>query len=136
MFNRNKLRLKASRRAAAVVELAVCLPVIMLVVLGSLEAANMLFVRQAAVQAAYEAAKAAARSTGSVARGRQLAEEVLRARRINRPTIRFAPANVDDLAPGTPFNCEIEINSAERSITGSSVFAGLTIRTVASMVKE
>lgn len=41
-FNRRKT---ARRRGAAVVEFAVCLPVIILVVLGSIEAASMLFLR-------------------------------------------------------------------------------------------
>ncbi len=40
----------SNRRAVAMVELAVCMPVIVLVVFASLEGANMLFVRQATVQ--------------------------------------------------------------------------------------
>jgi Flp pilus assembly protein TadG len=43
------------RSGAAVVELAVCMPLIVLLTFASLEGANMLFMRQAAVQAAYEA---------------------------------------------------------------------------------
>ncbi len=54
------------RRGAAIVELAVCLPVIALIVFASLEGANMLFVRQATVQAAMKQQSRAADETGLV----------------------------------------------------------------------
>ena len=44
------------RRGAAVAELALCLPLILVLVLGSIEACNLLFLRQALVAAAYDGA--------------------------------------------------------------------------------
>lgn len=137
MFNKKTHRNKKQRRAgSACVELAVCMPMIALIALGSMEGANKIFVRQAAVQAAYEAAKATASHEGSAARGQALARQVLLARNILVPTITFDPANPDALDPGTPFTVLVSVNGGERTVTGMGPFQNLTIEARASMVKE
>lgn len=124
------------RGGAACVELAICLPIVILLVFASLEGANMLFLRQSAVQAAYEAAKATARSSGSQQSGRQLAEDVLAARNVTPSSISFSPANVESLAPGTPFTVTVSVPSNARTTTGIGPFGGLTIEAEATMQKE
>lgn len=96
----------------------------------------MLFLRQAAVQSAYEAAKAAARSDGGQSLGLQRAQEVLAARSINGSTINFSPANVDTLAAGTPFTVSVTVPGSAKSITGIGPFGGINIQTQATMAKE
>jgi len=44
------------RRGMAVVEMAFCLPVIVLVIFGGIQAANLIFLKQAISEAAYEGA--------------------------------------------------------------------------------
>lgn len=124
------------RRGAAVVELALCLPVIALLVFGALEGANMLFLRQALIQSAYEAAKATAKSTGSQANGQQLAQDVLTARSITPSAITFNPANVDALTPGTPFTVTVTADGDQKSIVQIGPFNGLSISAQATMLKE
>lgn len=125
-----------SRNGSAVIELAVCLPVITLLVLASLEGANMLFLRQAVVQSAYETARSAAKSTGSQAGATTLGTQVLAARRIVSPTITFDPVNVDSLDPGSVFTVNVAVPGDSRSITGIGPFNGLTIDAQATMLKE
>lgn len=96
----------------------------------------MLFLRQAAVQSAYEAAKAAARSNGGQALGLQRAQQVLAARNINGSTINFNPGNVDGLDAGTPFTVTVTVPGTARSITGFGPFNGVNIQTQATMAKE
>lgn len=140
MNSRPRLRKSISkrdqRRGAACAELAVCLPVIVLLVFASLEGANMLFLRQAVVQSAYECAKASAKSNGSQQTGRQLATQVMAARNVANPTITFAPANVDDLDAGTPFTVTVSVPGDSRSVTNIGPFNGLTIQAQATMQKE
>lgn len=128
--------LRNIKRGTAVVELAVCLPLIVLLVFASLEGANMLFLRQAVVQSAYETAKSVAKTNGVQSRAVTLGEQVLSSRGVVTPTITFNPSNVQVLAPGTPFTVSVAVPGDSRSITGFGPFNGLTIRAQAAMVKE
>ncbi|MEM8733553.1 MAG: TadE/TadG family type IV pilus assembly protein [Planctomycetota bacterium] len=127
---------KRTRRGAAVVELAVCMPLIALLVFASLEGANMLFLRQAVVQSAYEAAKVAARADGSQARAQRLANDILASRNINPSQISFSPSNVDSLDAGTIFTVTVSAAGDQKSITTIGPFGGLNIEAQATMHKE
>ncbi|MCA9134032.1 MAG: pilus assembly protein [Planctomycetales bacterium] len=124
------------RRATAVVELAVCLPLIVLLIFASLEGANLLFLRQAVVQSAYETAKSVAKSNSSQANATTLGTQVLAARGVVAPTITFSPEAVDALAAGTPFTVSVAVPGDSRSLTRIGPFRGLTIQAQATMLKE
>ena len=124
------------RTAAAAVELAVCLPVIVILVFGALEGANVMFCRQAMVEAAYEACKHASRRDGSSARANTLAQDILRARRVNTANITMSPANVTSARPGSDVNVRITVNSNQRTFTGLGLFSGRLIDVSATMQKE
>ncbi len=57
-INRKPLRgVKRKRNGTATVELAVCLPLIVIIAFGSIEATNMIFLEQRLTAAAYEGAQ-------------------------------------------------------------------------------
>lgn len=118
------------------VEFAVCMPVIVLVVFASLEGANMLFVRQATVQAAYEATKFASRRDGTSERAERLATDVLAARRINNPSITFVTGDPQSTPSGSDVTIRVSVNSNDRLITGLRIFSNRQIEAVATMQKE
>jgi Flp pilus assembly protein TadG len=118
------------------VELAVCLPVIVLVVFAALEGANMLFVRQAVVQAGYEAAKHASKREGTRAEAENLALQVLAARRINRPQITFVSGNPDTTRTGSDVIVDVSVNSNDRLFTGLGIFSNRRIEARTTMKKE
>lgn len=126
----------APRCGVACVELAVCLPLIMLLILASLEGSNMLFLRQAVVQSAYETAKVAAKPSADRARAVQLGEQVLASRNVVQPQIEFIPDNFETLQPGELFAVEVSVPGDSRSITGFGPFNGLTIRARITVSKE
>ena len=126
----------AYRKATATVELAVCLPLLSLLVFAALEGANMMFLRQAVVQAAYETAKSAAKSNGDQATATTLGTQVLAARGVTSPTISFSPNNVANLSRGQAFTVTVAVPGDSRSITGIGPFNGLTIDAQATMLKE
>ncbi|MEZ6136864.1 MAG: pilus assembly protein [Pirellulaceae bacterium] len=134
--NLRTLRRRDPRRGAAVVEFAVCLPVMVLLIFASLEGANMLFVRQATVQAAYEAVKSAARSNGSTATATTIGQDVLAARNITLDSLTFNPPSVNGAAAGTPIVCTVRVQGDSRSIIGFGPFRGLVIEAQATMIKE
>jgi Flp pilus assembly protein TadG len=133
---RNRNTIRSNRKGTAIVELAVCMPVVALVVFASLEGANKLFVRQATVQAAYEAAKFGSRRDGTRVQSERLATEVLSARRINSPTITFVTGDPATTRSGSDVTVRVSVNSNDRLITRFRIFSGRQIEAVATMQKE
>ncbi len=97
------------RRAAAVTELAVCLPVLTLVVFGSIQACNLIYLKHGCVTAAYEGTLELAKSNASSASILTRAEQVLSARGIRAASVRILPAGVEISAtpPGIAFTIEV-----------------------------
>ena len=124
------------RTGGALVEFAVCLPLMVLLIFASLEGANLLFVRQAVVQAAYEAAKSVAKPDGTVANARLLGEQVLVARNLGQHQITFIPSDAETAPRGTPVTVQVEVNSNSRDILGIGPFRNLVIQAEAVMAKE
>ena len=124
------------RRGGAVVELAVCLPVIALIGFGSMEAASMIFLRQALVQSAYETVKESVKTNGDQATARLRGQQVLDAREVEGETITFSPANTDDLPRGTPVTVTVSAPGDANSILSIGPFKGQTITVSATMLKE
>lgn len=117
-------------------ELAVCLPAIMLLTLGAIEATSMTFLRQALVQTAYEAAKESVRRGGSQAEGISIAQQVLAARTITDATISFTPQTVASVSRGTPVTVVVSAPGDVNTILPFGPFAGRTVQVEATMIKE
>lgn len=136
LLSNRTLRPKRTRRAAATAELAVCLPLIVLVVMGSIEAASMTFMRQALVQSAYETVKASVKTHGSQAEGLVRGQQVLAARNIQGHQFTINPTNVDDLDAGIPVTVTITAPGDANTIFPFGPFAGRQITAQATMLKE
>ncbi len=52
-----QFRSQASRRAAAMIEFAICMPVFFLLAMGTIETCRMIYLRQSLKLAAYECAR-------------------------------------------------------------------------------
>jgi Flp pilus assembly protein TadG len=88
------------RRGAALVELAVCLPTLMFVLLMAMEAADMIFLKQTLHIAAYEAARTAIKPDATSSQSLESGRHILDDRRIMDYTIRFTPIDVSQVSPG------------------------------------
>jgi len=133
---RNRIARTNSRRGAAAVEFAVCLPVVLLVVFGSIQAASMLFLRQATIQAAYEGVKVAISDDGTDDGVREAAQLVLDGRQLTGVTIDIQPSNVDSLEPGTVIDVVVSAPSDENTLFPFGLFTGTIVSANAVMVKE
>lgn len=127
---------KKNRRGAAVVEFAVCLPLIVLIVFGSIEAASMLFLRQATVQSAYEGAKVAIQADATDADVQAAATQVIAGRQLSNVTISTIPASIDDLDPGTTIQVTVSAPGDENSMFPFGPFRNRQVSADAFMVKE
>lgn len=124
------------RRGAAIVEFAVCLPIIMILILGSIEATSAIFVRQALTTSAYEGIREAIRSQVTSADAMARSQAILTARQIRSSTIRFTPTEVQSAARGSLVVIEVSAPFGANSPFMGRVIADRTntVRTV--MVKE
>ena len=132
----DKLNRLRNRKGAAVVEFAVCLPLIMVIMLGSIEAANMLFLRQALVQASYEGVKAAVRLDSDNASVVEIANSVAAGRRIEGFSVETIPADVTLVPQGEFIRVRTSAPVNSNSFLSGTVFRNLTIDAEAVMVKE
>lgn len=116
------------------VEFAVCLPVIMVLLLGSMEATSAIFVRQALATSAYEGIREATKAGSSSADAIARARRVLEVRGIRAANIRLTPAEVYGIPRGSNVVIEVSAAYASNSPFFGNVIADrtTTVRTVMS----
>ncbi len=134
-YRKNQTR-RSLRRGAAVVEFAVCLPLIVLIVLGGIQAASMLFLRQTLVQAAFEAVKSGVKVEGSAIRAEAAARAVIEGRELDNVTITVTPGNLEDLPRGEIVEVTVSAPGDDNSLFPFGPFAGRDVIARAVMVKE
>ncbi|MEM8946178.1 MAG: TadE/TadG family type IV pilus assembly protein [Planctomycetota bacterium] len=103
---------RSLRSAVATVELAICLPVLSLVVFGSIQATNLIFLQHAVTAAAYEGSLELAKSNSTSATVTARVQQVLDAREVVRSTIAIVPTNADvsTLPPGSIVTIVVRAN--------------------------
>jgi Flp pilus assembly protein TadG len=130
-FRRNR----RSERGVATVEFAVCLPVILAIVMGTLECTTMIFVQQSLQVVAYEAVRTAIEADSGSADVRRRADQVMSERRLNAGVVTFSPSDIDSVAPGTPITVTVEVPADRNSFMNLRFFRN-TLRSAATMNKE
>ena len=119
----------------AVVELAVCLPAIVLLVLGSIEACSMVFVKQGLHIAAYEGIRRGILYDGTEDLVKTRCQQILDERQIKGATIELTPAQPETLEQGNELTVRITVPVQDNSLMRLSFFDG-QLEAEATMVKE
>jgi hypothetical protein len=119
-----------------VAELAVCLPVVLTIVLGTIGTCSFLFTRQAMCTGAYEAARVAVRQGGTAAEAVRRCEEVLAARGIRDAEISFSAADVADVKSGEFVTVTVNATSAAAGYMPRGFYWNSSITVQVAMVKE
>ena len=96
----------------ATVELAVCLPVLVLIVFGSIQATNLIYLQHAATSAAYEGMLELAKPNATNDSVEARIQQVLEARELTETEIRLAPdgINISQAPPGDTVTIEVTAN--------------------------
>lgn len=123
------------RRGSATVELAVCLPVILLLIAGAIEGANFAFLRQTLAQSAYEGIKVAVRRNSTPAQGLQAAQRITQQRNVQGVTFQFQP-DPATAAPGSPVTLIVTAPGDANSQFPIGPFSNRTISVRATMARE
>jgi Flp pilus assembly protein TadG len=101
MFRRLRQRRPADRRGSVLTELAICLPVLTLLILGSIDIANTIHLKHSVTIAAYEAGQTSTCQGGSEAAGRTKGLAIFTDRAITGGTITYSPPINAATLPGT-----------------------------------
>lgn len=124
------------RCGAAIVEMAMTLPVFALIVLASIEASSMIFLKQSLEITAYEGARIAivpGSNSGNVLAGCQ---QILLARGVVVDSIAVAPSDFDRQPYGTPIRVEVTAKCVDNSLTSAWFYVGKSISADVTMMKE
>ena len=119
-----KRRIADKQRGAAVAELAVCIPIVFVVVFGAIEACDLHFLRQALVAAAYEGALLGSQQDKTEAEIIQRVQTTLSARNItvSDVSVNVQGSNYDSMKAGRPFTVHIEAPLGPNA-AGPTIFA-------------
>jgi Flp pilus assembly protein TadG len=125
----------ASRKGAALVELAVSLPILLLLTFGSIEATNALVLKQTLTETAYETARMATNQGETEADALVRAEEILTSRSVEDAVITITP-NVTATTPaGTEITVTISAPASSNSIGPHWYYKGSTLSATVVMVR-
>ena len=127
---------QSSRCGTSAVELAVCLPVLMLVIIGSLECSGMIFLNQSLHIAAYEGARVAIRSDATNAEVIDRANDILSVRNVILPSLTVNPSNVSGILSGQTLTVTLSAPCDANSLLPPWFFGGMTLVGQTTMVKE
>jgi len=125
-----------ARTGTAVVELAVCLPALLLLVIASIESCNMVFVEQSLSIASYEAVRTAIKRNATEGQVVARCEEILDDQHVADATVTVTPANLQDTPRGEPVVVRIVASCDQNSFAPQWFFGGRTLSAESTMVKE
>ena len=105
-------------------ELAVCLPLLTLVVFGSIQACNLIYLKHGCVTAAYEGTLELAKRNATSASITSRVQQVLTARGIRSSQIRILPAGTDisTRGPGNALHARGDGRPCGRTCRSSGFF--------------
>ena len=124
-----------SNRGVAAVELAVTLPLLVILVFGAMEMGNAAFLRQSLNIAAYEAAKVITQPGDNEALARTRCQEILTVRRITVFTIAFSPTLTAATARGTQVTVTLSAPASNLSYGPVKFMSGKTTTSSVVMVR-
>jgi hypothetical protein len=124
------------RRGAAVAELAICLPLFMLLVMASLEACCMIFLDHGLTITSYEGVRVAINFDGTNSDVTARCNQIITQRQIADATVTTNPADVANVQRGDPVAVTVSAPCDSNSIVPPWFYGGKTLSVTTTMVKE
>lgn len=124
------------RKGAAAVELAVCLPTLILLVIASIEACSMIFLDHSLSIASYEGLRVAVRRDAVVTDVEARCNALLTARDVAAANVAISAANLAAVPSGEQVWVEVSAPCDANSILPPWFYGGKTLTARLTMVKE
>ena len=127
---------QSQRSAVVTVELAIVLPVLIILVLGIVESCNLFYIKQSLTISAYEGARAAITKGMAVSSISARCSQVLSDRRIASGAIQVTPDTPSSGAYGTYITVRVQAPYSANTLIPGWMFGGTTLQTSVRMMKE
>jgi hypothetical protein len=127
---------KAKIRGVAAAELAVCLPVVVLIVLATIEACSALFLKQSLTVASYEGVRTALAERNVPGSVQTACNQILKDRKVQGAKITIKPNDLTKLKPGDYVDITISAPCNSNSVVPATFYRGKTLTATASMMIE
>jgi Flp pilus assembly protein TadG len=127
---------KRNSRGVAAAELAVCLPVVVLIVIATIEACSAMFLKQSLTVAAYEGARTALAERTIPGSVEAAVNQVLTDRKVKGASITIKPTNIAALQPGDYIDVTISAPCNSNSVVPTTFYRGRSLQATASMMVE
>ena len=127
---------RTCRCGTATVEFAVALPILVLIVIGSIESSSMLFLRQALVQASYEGAKVASKPGADNLQVQTVISNVTAGRGLTDVVVTTDPVDVSAVAAGQWVRVTVSAPGDSNSFLPFGPFQNRTVSATTVMAKE
>ena len=132
---RNRARRIKSRGVAAA-ELAVCLPIVVLLVVATIESCSALFLKQSLTVAAYEGVRTAIEKGTTASNVQTICNQVLTERRIQGGTVTLNPASISSLKAGDYIAVTVSAPCDPNTPLPTTFYRGRTLSATATMMIE
>jgi len=99
---------RRKKLGAATVEVAICLPIFLVIIFGVIECCDLIFLRQGVLQAAYEGARVSIVPKSKTENVVEQVERILVQRGIRASAIRIVPTDFENASFGTEVMVEVE----------------------------
>lgn len=127
---------EAWRRGIAAVEFAVCLPMILMLLMGTIEACSMIYLKQTLSVSAYEGIRAAILPDATTSSVMDRANAVLTSRGVRDGTVTISPADFQSQPPEAWITIHVTAAGGSNAVITGWYFDTQTISASATMMKE
>ena len=129
-------RMKSSRNAVAATEMALCLPLVTMLILASIEACSMVYLNHSLSITSYESARVAINYDSTNTDVNDKYTELITSRNVAGSQIDFQPSNVATTPRGTPITITVSAPCDSNALIPPWFFGGKTLSASTIMVKE
>lgn len=135
-MNRNKRKSTRVRFGAAVVEVAVVLPLFVIIILGTIEACSVIFLQQSLEVAAYEGARVSIVPRSNAGNVEAAASLQLEGRGIQDFSVTVVPSNFSKQPYGTFVRVQVSAPCNTNSLLFSTIYRSRTLTAEVEMMLE
>ena len=124
------------RRGLSITEMALCLPILLLIGLGTIEACSMIYLKQSLEIAAYEGVRVALNPAAETLNVEGQCVQILSDRRVADATINITPSDIETANVGEFIRVSVDAPCDSNSLFGVLFYGGKTLTGSVEMMKE